>query len=263
MLVVAGGLGILLLYWAVLFLAQRSLLFPGGMSEPGLTRPHDAEEIWFHTSGGRVEAWYLPPLTTAARENPSPLLVYTHGNGELIDYWPGAFAEPRRWGFGVLLVEYPGYGRSQGRASEASIRESMLAAFDWARGRNELDTERVVAYGRSFGGGAACLLAANRPVRALILESTFTSVRAFASKFGAPGFLVRDPFDNLAVVRQFAGPLLVVHGERDELIPVSNGRALAAAGRNAELELRPCGHNDCDAPWSRVRAFLAKQRLLP
>ena len=74
---------------------------------------------------------------------------------------------------------------------------------------------------------------------------------------------MRDPFDNLAVVRGFAGPLLVLHGERDELIPTEHGRTLAAAGRNAELELLPCGHNDCDTAWSRVRVFLAEQRILP
>jgi fermentation-respiration switch protein FrsA (DUF1100 family) len=263
MLVAAGGLGLLLAYWTVLFTVQRNLLFPGGISEPGLTRPRDAEQIWLQTSAGRVEAWFLPPLADAARGGRSPLLLYAHGNGELIDYWPAAFTEPRHFGLGVLLVEFPGYGRSQGRASEASIREAMLAAFEWVRGRPDLDPERVVAHGRSLGGGAACLLAASRPVRALILESTFTSVRSFASKFGAPGFLVRDPFDNLAVVRRFEGPLLVLHGERDQLIPTEHGRALAAAGRHAELELLPCGHNDCDPAWSRVHKFLAEQRVLP
>lgn len=263
MLVAAGGLGMLLLYWAALFAVQRSLLFPGGISEPGLTRPPDAEQVWLPTSAGRVEAWYLPPLGDVSRAGRGPLLVYTHGNGELIDYWPAAFLEPRRFGLGVLLVEFPGYGRSQGHPSEASIRETMLAAFEWVRGRADLDPERVVAHGRSLGGGAACLLAAARPVRALILESTFTSVRSFAGNFGAPGFLVRDPFDNLAVVRGFAGPLLVFHGERDQVIPAKHGRALAAAGQKAELVLLPCGHNDCEPAWSRVRTFLAKQQILP
>ena len=263
MLVAVGGLAILLAYWTVLFTVQRKLLFPGGIGQPGVTRPHDAEQMWLQTSTGRVEAWFLPPLGDATVAGRSPLLVYTHGNGELIDFWPPAFTEPRSLGLGVLLVEFPGYGRSQGRPSEASIRETMLAAFEWVRGRSDLDPERIVAHGRSLGGGAACLLAASRPVRALILESTFTSVRSFAGRFGAPSFLVRDPFDNLAAVQSFAGPLLVLHGERDEVIPAEHGRALAAAGRNAELELLPCGHNDCDVAWSRIHSFLAKQRILP
>ena len=69
------------------------------------------EQIWLNTSFGRVEAWYLPAIEPAPER--APLLLFAHGNGELIDYWPEEFDEPRRWGAGVLLVEYPGYGRSE------------------------------------------------------------------------------------------------------------------------------------------------------
>ena len=173
-------------YWALLFVGQRSLLFPAPPVAGAPPRPADAEPIWLETSAGRVEAWWLPP--TASATGPCPALIFTHGNGELIDYWPDAFEEPRRWGLGVLLVEYPGYGRSQGRPSERTIRETILAADRWARERADIDAARIVPYGRSLGGSAAALLAAERPVPALILESAFTSARAFASQFRAPGF---------------------------------------------------------------------------
>jgi hypothetical protein len=188
--------------------------------------------------------------------------VFTHGNGELIDYWPSDFEVPRQWGAGVLLLEYPGYGRSSGSPSERSVTDAVLAAYDWAVKQPSVDHRRIIAYGRSVGGGAATALAARRPVAALILESTFTSVAAFAARYGAPGLLVRDRFDNLSVVRRFGGPVLILHGEHDETIPVSHGRALHSAQPSSELVVMPCGHNDCARPWDAVRGFLGKHRLL-
>jgi fermentation-respiration switch protein FrsA (DUF1100 family) len=248
-------------YWTLLFLAQRSLLFPAPPAAGAPPRPADAQQLWLATAAGSTEAWFLPP--TAPVAGPSPLILYTHGNGELIDYWPPAFAEPRRWGVAVLLVEYPGYGRSAGHPSEATITEAVLAAYDWAQARPDVHPGRIVAYGRSVGGGPACQLAARRPVAALVLESTFTSVRVFARGFGAPAFLVRDRFDNLAVVRQYRGPVLLLHGSRDDIIDPRQSRVLAAAAPQAELHLLPCGHNDCPPPWPWLHAFLQRRGILP
>jgi fermentation-respiration switch protein FrsA (DUF1100 family) len=247
---------------SVVWSAQRRLLFP-------LRRAGDAsarlaavggEPVWLEAGGVRSEAWFLPARD---RTSPGPLLIYTHGNGELIDDWVDGFETPRGWGMNVLLVEYPGYGRSGGAPSERSIRAAMLAAYDWASARPEVDPKRIVGYGRSLGGGAICALAGQRPLEALVLESTFTSVRALAKRLGVPGFLVLDPFDNLALVRGFDGPILVLHGTRDEVIPVEQGKALHAAAARSELELLGCGHNDCPRPWPRVRAFLAANALVP
>jgi len=100
-------------------------------------------------------------------------------------------------------------------------------------------------------------------VAAMILESTFSSVAVFARRFGAPSLLVRDRFDNLAVVRRFTRPLLILHGEHDEVIPVAQGRALHAAQPASELLLLPCGHNDCARPWPAIERFLIRHQLLP
>jgi fermentation-respiration switch protein FrsA (DUF1100 family) len=248
-------------YWALLFVGQRSLLFPAPAVAGAPPRPADAEPVWLETPAGRVESWWLPPAVSSA--GPCPALIFTHGNGELIDYWPDAFDEPRRWGLGVLLVEYPGYGRSAGRPSDSAIRDTVLAAADWARRQPQIDASRLVPYGRSLGGSAAAMLAVERPVPVLILESAFTNARAFARQFGAPGFLVRDPLDTLAAVRRFDGPVLVLHGDRDEIVPTDHGRALAAASPRATLQLLPCGHNDCARPWPQVRTFLQSHHLLP
>lgn len=260
---IGGGLvavSLLAAYWALLFFAQRSILFPAPRLAGAPPRPPYAEQIWLNASFGRVEAWFLPPIRSSA--GASPLLLFTHGNAELIDYWPGEFDEPRRWGAGVLLVEYPGYGRSDGTPSQASITEGMLAAYDWARQHASIDSSRIIPYGRSLGGGAASQLSLARPVPAMILESSFSSTSAFAAGFGAPAFLIRDKFDSVSAVRSFKGPILILHGDRDDIVPPHHARTLASASSNATLKFMPCGHNDCPRPWPDVRGFLDQHGLL-
>ena len=252
------AVSLLAAYWVLLFFTQRSILFPMPPVTGAPPRPPDAEQIWLKTSFGRIEAWYLPAIRS--QKGRSPLLVFSHGNGELIDYWPEDFEEPRRWGVAVLLVEYAGYGRSDGSPSQMSITEGMLAAYDWARQHEDVDGSRIIPYGRSLGGGAASALSLERPVPALIFESSFSSVAAFASGFGAPAFLVRDKFDSVSAVGLFKGPILILHGDRDDIVPPHHARTLAAAGHNVTLKFLPCGHNDCPRPWADVRAFLDQHR---
>ena len=248
-------------YWGFLFLAQRWIMYPRPAVNRLPARPDDAEAVWLQTAAGRVEAWYLAPRIGAG--SPAPVLLFSHGNGEAIDVWPAAFEPPRNWGCGVLLLEYPGYGRSGGEPSEVSITGAALAAYDWAAARNDIDPRRIVAYGRSLGGGAACAIAAKRPIAALILESSFTSLRIYGRRYFAPSFLLRDVFDNIAALREYRGPLLVMHGANDSIIPPTSGRELAAAVPGAEFELFPCGHNDCPRPWDRIHRFLASHGVLP
>ena len=82
-----------------------------------------------------------------------------------------------------------------------------------------------------------------------------------ARRFGAPDFLVRDRFDNEAAVRAFDGPLLVIHGADDQIIPVEHGRALATVG-NVQLHVLPCGHNDCPRSWPLIRGFLLDAHVI-
>jgi pimeloyl-ACP methyl ester carboxylesterase len=240
-------------YVAIGFFAQRGLMYP---APKGSRRamPADCERVELAGTDGPVEAWFLPPVGGGAA--PAPLLLFTHGNAELIDDWADLFFAPRAAGYAVLLVEYPGYGRSAGSPSEASIGAAVLAAYDWARASSRVDPARIIPYGRSLGGGAACIVAAHRPVAALILESSFTSIRPFAKQFLLPGFLVRDPFDNIAALRSYRGPLLVLHGADDQIIPIAHGRALAASVRGAEFIVMPCGHNNCQRAWDQVLHFL-------
>jgi uncharacterized protein len=259
--VAIGVLGLAIAYVAAMVLLQRRLLFPRPAVAGAPERPKDAIQVWLPTSAGRViEAWYLPPL--GGRATPGPAVVFFHGNGELIDFLPADFAEPRRWGMGVLLVEFPGYGRSSGTPSERSITEVVLAAHDWTQAQASINPQKIIAYGRSLGGGAAGILAGKRPTAGLLLESTFTSVRSFAHGFWLPEFAVLDPFDTLAVLSAYGGPVLVLHGKYDRVVPVRQAEELARAARHSELKLVPCGHNDCPSSWSTIRSFLMARGIL-
>jgi fermentation-respiration switch protein FrsA (DUF1100 family) len=246
--------GIFAAYLAVLFVAQRSMLFP---RPPGIfdAPPAGAEEVRVPFDGGEAYALLLPPGPRGQRSN-APLLMFMHGNGELADYWTREFDEPRAWGIGVLLVEYPGYGRAPGAPSEQSITESVRALYDWAQHDPRIDATRIVAYGRSLGGGAATRLAVDRTVAALILESAFTSVADFAARFLAPSFLIRDRFDNRKTLTSYRGPLLMIHGRLDTIVPIAHARELAALVPGAVLEELNCDHNDCPRQWRTIAAFL-------
>ncbi len=249
-------------YLGLAFALQRSVLFPRPPrpeTSPADGRP-DVDVVWLG-SDRQVEAWYLAPAWVSATR-PAPVIVFTHGNGELIDYWLDEFEVVREWGLGVLLVEYPGYGRSSGSPSEASITKAMMEAYDYLTSRSDVDPERIVAYGRSVGGGAAGALIRQRPVAALVLESCFTSVRRMARRHGLFGPFVRDPFDTIGAVGGFDGPVLVIHGRDDRMIPPAHGRALAQPAGDGELVLLECGHNDCPRPWKEVRVFLERQGIL-
>jgi len=236
-----------LAFCCFLFVMQRRIIFPRsqipytpgtGKDIPGI------EKIWLTTSSGKVETWFMPPLLHHSTE-PAPAVIFGHGNAELIDFCP----EELKWfpelGIGVLLIEYPGYGRSEGSPSQKSITEAFIAGYDLLVSRKDVDSARIILFGRSVGCGAVCALAANKPSSALILQSPFTSVRAFASKFLAPGFIVRDPFDNIAVVGAYTGPVLIIHGKYDDIIPFSHGKALYKKVRNGKMIVYDCGHNDC------------------
>jgi len=110
--------------------------------------------------------------------------------------------------------------------------------------RPELDAARTIYYGRSLGGGVVCSLLAERPPSGLILQSTFASLSRMLRGYLIPGWLVRDPFDNAGALRAFDGPVLIMHGTRDTIIPHAHTETLVDAAAHAELHSFPCGHND-------------------
>ena len=261
--------GLYIAYLGLLYFLARPMIFPRSQTAPLPDSPAADGQLtrqWITTSGGRVETWFLAPVQDRKDRKP-PVVIFGHGNAELIDYCREEFRPLTEAGIAVLLVEYPGYGRSAGTPSQASITEAFSAAYDMLLQRQRVDPDRIILMGRSLGGGAVCALAAVRKSAAIILVSSFTSIRSFAARFLVPGFLVRDPFDNLAVVSAYTGPILIIHGRHDEIIPYRHALALHRAAVNSQLITYACSHNDCPPDWDRywkdILAFLEVNRLHP
>lgn len=251
--------GLALIGLIVLTTLQRRILFPREHvppPPPGFAPPPGLVRVDVEHPDGLSEGWFLPGDGVDAN-SPAPVVFFAHGNGELIDYAAPALEPYRRRGFSVALLEYRGYNRSGGEPSQEALTADLVAFYDRIMARP--DTTRALGHGRSLGGGVICALAAERSLDALVLESTFRSVRAMARRFMLPGFLVVDPFDSEAVVRTFVGPVLVLHGRRDEVVPYDHGAALAAAARDASLVDFDAGHNDLPAGrryWDAIDRLL-------
>jgi len=246
--------------WAITAL-QRYITFPRAhpsVQQPAARIAAAGEAIWFDIDGGRVEAWFLP----APGPSPSPLVIHAHGNGELIDIQTESVSALRATGIGILLVEYPGYGRSTGHPSEKLVTDTFVAAYDWASHDARVDPARIIGYGRSLGGGAVAQLAARRRIAALVLESTFTSIGELVRANHIPGWLIVNEFDTRAVLAKYSGPVLILHGTHDGTFPVALAHALHKASSRSVLHVQDCGHNDCPSQWELVRSFLEQNGVI-
>jgi alpha-beta hydrolase superfamily lysophospholipase len=268
---------ILVLYvaWCVgLYIVQDQLMFPLNLLEPALAEvAPGAEAIAIGPIEGgkqvRVEACYFPGGASA--ERPAPLLVFFHGNAETVDNCLFVARDWARRGFAVLLVEYRGYGRSYGTPNERHLVGDAVAFIERVAERPEVDASRIVLHGRSVGGGVAAQVAVRlsptRPIAAVILQSTFSSVPRLAAKLLAPPFLIRNTFRTDRALAAYGGPVLILHGEDDEIIPVSHARRLHRLLKGSTLVELPGHHNDFPvdeaAYWGAIDRFLAEHGLAP
>ena len=192
--------------------------------------------------GVRVAGVFVRPPTSG----PQPLLVYFGGNAEEVTVYA---EDARSWGErAVLLVNYRGYGSSEGKPGEASLVSDALEIFDWAVAQPQVDRTRVAVHGRSLGSGVAVQLAALRPVACVVLTSPFTS----AAEVGAEAYpwmpvrwLIRHPFDSARRAPAIHAPLLVLLGDEDTIVRPALSRRLAGlwGGPAAVVSVRG-DHND-------------------
>jgi fermentation-respiration switch protein FrsA (DUF1100 family) len=228
-----------------LYLFQRQLLYL-----PDRTRPElmglaqlGVREIMLQTEDGLpLLSWYLPP------RQGRPVIAYFHGNGGHIGYRAERLLRFSREDYGVLMLEYRGYGANPGSPSEAGFYVDGRAALAFLD-REGMAPSRLVLYGESLGSGVAVTLAAQYQAAGLILEAPPTSVAEVAQchfPYVPAALLVTDRFDSLSRIGKVKAPLLVLHGERDRVVPVRYGRALLeAASEPKEGWFAPeAGHED-------------------
>lgn len=248
--------------FARLLEAQRALIYPRLLSRHRSqgAAPRDAVVFSRALPGTRsVEAWLLPSLVAA--RGPAPLVVYAHGNSELIDDWWLELRPYRALGFALLLPEYRGYGRSGGAPSEAALASDVIYFLEQAARRPDVDARRVVFHGRSLGGGVlGATLARARPER-LVLESTFSSLTEVVSDLRLPAKLLLDTYRTSEALARYDGQTLILHGRRDRLVRHEHAERLLAAARRGSLVSFDCAHNDLprdDHYWRCLTDFLAR-----
>lgn len=254
----------------VLYLAQDSLIFyrqPLAEARSArIARAFPAAQAFAlaASDGSQLRGWLVRPHDT----RPAPLVLYFGGNAEEVSWMLEAVGDPVRGetpGVAWLLVNYRGYGASEGAPSESALVGDALALYDHARRLPGIDAGSLFAFGRSLGSGVAVALAAERALRGVVLVNPYDSLVAVARHYYPylpVSWMLKHRFDSIGRAPALRAPLLCVIAERDEVIPPQHGERLfgAWAGPKRKLLLAGAGHNDGDtAPqfWPEVRAFLA------
>lgn len=202
------------------------------------------EDLSLATADGEtVNAWFV-----RAVGKPVGHLLFAHGNAGNIGDRSPVLAMLAAVGFDVLIFDYRGYGRSSGRPTERGIYLDARAAREALLAQAGVDANRVVYLGKSLGGGVMVELATAYPPAALVLMSTFTGLRDAAAAVYPflPKVFVPGAYPSLRRIGDLRCPVLIMHGDNDELLPVWMGRALfEAAAEPKELVIYPGGgHND-------------------
>ena len=197
----------------IFFAADRMMFYPeitaGNEVSDGILIPTPDDEL--------ISAIYRPAAT------PEYTILLSHGNAEAIADMEYFIARLNALGFSVLAYDYRGYGTSEGKPSEANTYQDIDAAFGYLTRELKVPADRVIAYGRSIGGGPSTDLAAREAIAGLILESTFVS--AFRVRTGIP-ILPFDKFRNLSKLEKVRCPVLIMHSLDDAIIPIWHGKAL-------------------------------------
>ncbi len=195
-------------------------------------------------------------------DNPKGLILYFHGNAGSLESWGHAAREiVAQTNWQVWILDYPGYGKSDGSISSEKQLHQIAAAF-YSAAAAEFPGAKIVPYGRSIGSGLALKLAVDNPVAGVILESPYLSLKKLAKVIfpWAPLFLLKYNFPNEEWIKSVRGPIYIVHGDRDEIIPYEQGKALGVSAKSF-VTVPGGGHNDLSSHelyWFQTKAFLSQ-----
>lgn len=211
------------------------------------------------SDGVHIAAWQLEP------DAPKADIVYFHGNGGNLSLWLPVFATLHSLGYRVLAIDYRGYGLSEGAPSEAGLTLDAEAAVRHVRDTRKADRP-LIYWGRSLGGPIAAAAARTVAPDALVLESTFpdkVSVIRWNPVFRVLNLFASYRLDTVGLLRGFSKPVLVAHGDADDIIPYSLGQELYERldAPKRFVTVRGANHNDLfnarhEAYWTPIRAFL-------
>lgn len=232
---------------ALLFLFQDNLAYYPQIGREIYATPRehglDYEPLTLATPDGeRLDAWFIP--APQARGT----VLFLHGNAGNLSHRMDSIAMFHRLGFGVLIFDYRGYGRSTGKPSEAGLYQDAQAAWDHLTRQRGIPPGRIVLFGESLGGAMAAWLAAHGKAGALVLSSVLISAPALATDLYPwlpTRWLVRMRYDTRAALAEVNCPVLVAHSPDDEIIPFHHGKMLFGAAAEPKTFLQLAGgHND-------------------
>ena len=213
----------------------------------------DYEDVWIPVpptspKGERIHGWWIP-----AKKPAVGVLLYLHGNGINIGANVAHATRFHQLGFSVLLIDYRGYGKSQGGfPSESQVYQDAKAAWNYLIQKRQIPAKQIFVYGHSLGGAIAIDLGVSHPEAAgLILESTFTSMQAMVAlssqfRIFPVKLLLNQRFDSITKVKLLKMPVLFIHGTADSVVPAEMSKILfAVAPEPKQIFLVPAaGHND-------------------
>ena len=236
---------------------ERMLFFPRPLDARPASRPNVEEISIVAADGVKLRGWLVK-----GDRAPAPLVIYFGGNAEEVSWLTdlaGHFA-----GWSLLLVNFRGYGESEGKPGEKQLLEDALVIHDYAKGRPEVDSGRIVAMGRSLGSGVAVHLAAHRVLQGVILVSPYDSIVEVAKHhypFLPVSLMLRHRFDSLALASRIEAPLLCLVATEDRIIPAANSRALYEAWRGTKTwhEVPRSDHDSISSEpeyWRSISGFL-------
>lgn len=258
------GVVVYLAIVALMYFAQRALMyFPETVrTAPTQAGLPEAEEVVLGTADGeRVIVWHIPP------RGDHPIVLYFHGNGGALRYRVDRYRALTEDGTGLVLLSYRGYGGSSGRPSEDGLIEDARAAYVFATQR--YPAARLVVWGESLGSGVAVAIAAEKApekkVVRLVLEAPFASAVSVAASvypFVPVRFLMKDQFRSDLRIGNVKVPVLIVHGDRDAVIPIESGERLYSLieGPKRFLRVPGAGHEDLGThAIEAMKAFVAER----
>ncbi len=208
----------------------------------------------------KINAWFIPA------ENPGYILLFCHGNAGNIGHRLEKIALLRKLGLNILIFDYRGYGRSQGSPSEKGFYLDARGAYDYLVKERKVSAEKIILYGESIGTAVAVDLAAQAPVKAVILEGAFSRGRDMAKTLYPflPAFIFADSFNSLSKIRQVKAAKLFLHSQEDEIVPLRLCEKLFLAAQEPKLLARLRGsHNgaffdDQDTYTSAIADFIKR-----